>query len=101
MDFNPGSGRETKEAATTMKQKSKGKQKLPTTPEAIHARIWAIDTKTMGKMGAGEFALLLDKANYEDRRHLEYLLSRFQTEGLVRRVVKEEFAKAKSGRGNK
>jgi len=83
------------------KQSSKGKQRPPTGPEAIRARIFSLDTKTLGKMGADEFWALREGADFEGRKKLDYILNRMQVEGFARGVVREELAKAGIKRGIK
>lgn len=65
--------------------------------EEAHRMIRALDVSKMGDLDAGLFLLLREKAAPDDRRRLERLFERFQSEALVRRVVKEELEKAGLG----
>lgn len=78
--------------------KPKGKRGPAIGPDAIKTRIMALDTRTLGKMGAGEFLLLREGADFEGWRKLDYLLNRMEIEGFARGVVREELAKA-AGKG--
>jgi hypothetical protein len=77
------------------------KQKLPMGPGAIKARIMALDTKTMGKMRADEFWTLHERADFEGRKKLDYLMRRMEIESFARGVVLEELAKQNSRKGKK
>ena len=73
-----------------MKQKSKGKQELPTGREPIKARILGLNSKTMRKMDLGEFCLLRESADAEGRRKMDHLLCIG-----AQKIVQEELAKAR------
>jgi hypothetical protein len=66
-------------------------------PEAIKARIMALDTKVLSKMDVGEFWLLRESADAEGRRKLDYLLRRMEIEGFARVVVREELQRFADG----
>jgi hypothetical protein len=75
------------------KLKKVGKVAKTSSPEEIHARIWSLDMKSFGKMGVDEFLILQEKANSEDRKHLDGIMKRLELETTVRRIVREELAK--------
>ena len=75
------------------KVKKAGMVTETSTPEEIRARIMGLDMKSFLKLGVGEFALLRERADFEGRKKLDYLMRRGEIEGFARGVVREELAK--------
>jgi len=74
------------------------KEKTTAKETAAAKQIRELDTKALMKMDVGKFCLLREKANAEELRRLDYLLDQADLEYKIRKIVREEIAKARSGR---
>jgi len=77
------------------KLKKVGAVRVTSTPEEIKARIFALDAKTMEKMGVEEFFFLRKEADEDGRKKLDYLIRKMEIENFARGIAREEIAKAK------